>query len=60
MKQLHLRLDDQTYDVIAKAGKDNNVSLQDLAQKALAAYKQGISLNQYVAKAISDELVRQA
>ena len=38
MKQLHLRLDDQTYDVIAKAGKDNNVSLQDLAQKALAEY----------------------
>ena len=38
MKQLHLRLHDPTYDVIAKAGKDNNVSLQDLAQKALAEY----------------------
>lgn len=38
MKQIHFRLDDQTYDVIAKAGKDNNISLQDLAQKAIAEY----------------------
>ena len=38
MKQIHFRLDDQIYDVIAKAGKDNNISLQDLAQKAIAEY----------------------
>lgn len=38
MKQLHLRLDDHTYDMISKAGKDYNVSLQDLAQNALAEY----------------------
>ena len=29
-------------------------------QAALAAYKAGISLNQYVSQAISDELLRQA